>query len=166
MNFTKLFSPTVLQNKNVSIYPISSDNLEGIKILIDNIFRVSNDIVNNNVEVATVSPKIWLNEFLSKHLDKIKYVCNTPIFSIMSLENEEVHQTTYEAKSISFSENDLDEFLNTNRWRKLVLFYIIKTVDLRYMKVVYSIKYADISKQYEVRDNKLNEILKDGTDNN
>ena len=57
------------------------------------------------------------------------------------------------------SEGLINEFFEKGRWKTLVLFSIIKYVDLLTLNISYRVRYADITEKYEERDNKLEEIL-------
>jgi hypothetical protein len=61
-----------IEPKSIQVYPIGENNLEGIKVLIDNCYRMGSD--NNNVRMATIDPSLWLGQFLDKHWSKISYV--------------------------------------------------------------------------------------------
>ena len=145
--------------KSISVYPIGENNLEGIKILIDNCFRMGND--NNNVRMATVDPSLWLGQFLDKHWTKISYVTSLPSFVIMKVVDNKIVSTQYNTETKEFESEDLvNEFFKKGRWKTFVLFSIIKHVDLTNLSISYRIRYADITEKYEERDNKLEEILK------
>lgn len=148
-----------IDNKSISVYPISENNLEGIKILIENCFRMGSE--NSNVRTATVDPTLWLGDFLDKHWNKISYVSNLPSFNILKVEGNKIVSKQYNTKTDGFdSEVDIDEFFNKNRWKTFVLFSIMKYVDLTNLTTFYRLRYADITEKYEERDNKLQEILK------
>lgn len=152
--------------KSISVYPISEYNLEGVKILIDNCLRMGKED-NNNVIMATVDPSLWLPEFLDKHWNKISYVSNNPSFGITKVEGGRIILKNYRVDSIKFdTDEEIDEFFNKGKWKKFVLFSIVKHANLSIMKTHYSIRYSDITEKFEERDNKINEILKDGTNNN
>lgn len=154
-----------IKNTIVSIYPVSSINLEGIKILIDNCMRVGTSD-NENVEIATVSPSLWLGAFLDKHFDKIKFVTPMPSFTLTKVVGNEIIEKNYRCDSVSFNtEKEIDEFFTNGSWKTFVLFSITKIVDLRTMTTSYNLRYSDITEKFEERDNKLNNIL-DGTNNN
>lgn len=154
--------PTQLTNtdpKAISVYPIGENNLEGIKILIDNCFRMGSD--NNNVRMATVDPSLWLGQFLDKHWTRISYVTSLPSFNIMKVEDNQIVSKNYNCSTKEFeSENLINEFFEKSRWKTFVLFSIIKYVDLVNLSTSYRVRYADITEKYEERDNKLEEILK------
>lgn len=141
----------------VSVYPISEYNLAGIKILYDNSKRMGGD--NINVESALVSPSLWMGDFLNKYWENISYVSSTPIFDMLKIVGDEIHSCNYKCDSISLSEDELDKFFKDNKWKKFVLFYVCKVVDLTTLKVSYMIRYADVTEKYEVRDNKINDVL-------
>ena len=145
--------------KTISVYPIGENNLEGIKILIDNCFRMGGE--NNNVKMATVDPSLWLGDFLDKHWNKISYVTSLPTFMIMKVIDNKVISKQYSSETKEFESEELvNEFFEKGRWKTFVLFSIIKYVDLLTLTISYRVKYADITEKYEERDNKLEEILK------
>jgi hypothetical protein len=145
--------------KTISVYPIGENNLEGIKILIDNCFRMGGE--NNNVRMATVDPSLWLGDFLDKHWNKISYVTSLPTFMIMKVIDNKVISKQYSSETKEFESEELvNEFFEKGRWKTFVLFSIIKYVDLLTLTISYRVKYADITEKYEERDNKINEILK------
>jgi len=157
-----LNGPTQLTNtdpKSISVYPIGENNLEGIKILIDNCFRMGSD--NSNVRMATVDPSLWLGQFLDKHWNKISYVTSMPSFNILKVENNQIVSKNYNCLTKEFESDELiNEFFEKGKWKTFVLFSIIKYVDLVNLNTSYRLRYADITEKYEERDNKLEEILK------
>jgi len=145
--------------KSISVYPIGENNLEGIKILIDNCFRMGSD--NSNVRMATVDPSLWLGQFLDKHWNKISYVTSMPSFNILKVENNQIVSKNYNCLTKEFESDELiNEFFEKGRWKTFVLFSIIKYVDLVNLNTSYHVRYADITEKYEERDNKIEEILK------
>lgn len=145
--------------KSIQVYPIGENNLEGIKILIDNCFRMGND--NSNVRIATIDPSLWLGQFLDKHWTKISYVSSGPSFNIMKVEDNKIVSRTYNCINVEFeSEDSINDFFAKGRWKTFVIFSIIKHVDLVTLSSSYHVRYADITEKYEERDNKLEEILK------
>lgn len=156
-------SPFQLNNadpKNISVYPISIDNLEGIKILIDNCMRMGSEN-NNNVTIATLSPTIWLGEFLDKYWQNISYVTTQPKFDMFKIEDNKIISKSYSVLTSEFSSDDeVNRFFMEGRWKKFVLFSIIKYANLEDLSTSYRIRFADITEKYEERENKLQEILK------
>jgi hypothetical protein len=147
-----------IEPKSIQVYPIGENNLEGIKVLIDNCYRMGND--NVNVRMATVDPSLWLGQFLDKHWSKISYVTSMAAFNIMKVEGNQVITKNYNCLTKEFeSDNEINEFFEKERWKTFVMFSIIKSVDLVTLSSTYRIKYADITEKYEERDNKLKEIL-------
>ena len=148
-----------IEPKSIQVYPIGENNLEGIKVLIDNCFRMGND--NINVRMATVDPSLWLGQFLDKHWTKISYVTSIPSFNIMKVEENKIISKNYNCISKEFESDELiNDFFEKGRWKTFVMFSIIKSVDLLTLSSSYRIRYADITEKYEERDNKLEEILK------
>lgn len=147
-----------IEPKSIQVYPIGENNLEGIKVLIDNCFRMGND--NINVRMATVDPSLWLGQFLDKHWTKISYVTSIPSFNIMKVEENKIISKNYNCISKEFESDELiNDFFEKGRWKTFVMFSIIKSVDLLTLSSSYRIRYADITEKYEERDNKLEEIL-------
>jgi hypothetical protein len=144
--------------KSISVYPIGENNLEGIKILIENCFRMGSE--NSNVRTATVNPTLWLGDFLDKHWNKISYVTTQPSFDIFKVEGNKIVSKQFITTTSEFeSEIDIDDFFNKNRWKTFVLFSIMKYVDLTNLTISYKLRYADITEKYEERDGKINSIL-------
>ena len=103
---------------------------------------------------------LWMNDFLTKHIDKISYATITPSFSIQSLEDGILTEKVVAVKSIIFnSDTELDEFFKNQIGKKIVVYTIGKFIDLRYMKISYELRYADITLKSEQREIKLNKIL-------
>lgn len=151
--------------KTITIYPISEYNLEGIKILIDNCMRMGKES-NSNVKLATIDPSIWLGDLLDKHWDKISYVSINVSFEVMKVEDGKIIQKQYRVDTIKFdTEKEVDNFFDKGKWKKFVLFSIVKYANLSTMKAFYSIRYSDITEKFEERDNKINSILGGDTKN-
>jgi hypothetical protein len=148
-----------VEPKSISVYPIGENNLEGIKVLIDNCYRMGSE--NNNIRVATMDPSLWLGQFLDKHWNKISYVTSLPTFIIMKVEDNKIVSKQYNTETKEFESEDLiNDFFERGRWKTLVVFSIIKHVDLVSLSSTYRVRYADITEKYEERDNIINEILK------
>ena len=148
-----------IEPKSIQVYPIGENNLEGIKVLIDNCFRMGND--NSNVRVATVDPSLWLGQFLDKHWTKISYVTSVPTFNIMKVEDNQLISKNYNCVMKEFESDELiNEFFEKGRWKTFVIFSIIKHVELVTLSSTYRVRYADMTEKYEDRDNKIKEILK------
>jgi hypothetical protein len=147
-----------IEPKSIQVYPIGENNLEGIKILIDNCFRMGND--NSNVRVATVDPSLWLGQFLDKHWNRISYVTSVPTFNIMKVEDNQLISKNYNCVMKEFESDELiNEFFEKGIWKTFVIFSIIKHVELVTLSSTYRVRYADITEKYEERDNKIKEIL-------
>jgi len=161
-NATNGFSIRSVDTKTVSLYPISEYNLEAIKYLIDNCSRSNQE--NKNVRIATIDTSLWLGDFLDKYWDKISYVCTVPRFDVLKVEGNKIMAKSYEVGSGTFdTEEELEKFFEEGRWKKFVIYTVTKYADLSTMKTFYVVRYADITEKYEVRDNKINSILKSNT---
>jgi hypothetical protein len=115
---------------------------------------------NNNVTVATVNPTIWLGDFLDKHWENISYVTTIPKFNILRVEDGKIVSNIYSTITVDFkSDEEVSDFLSKGRWKKFVLFSIVKYANLENLSFNYRIRYADITEKYEERDGKINAIL-------
>ena len=150
---------TNLDPKNISVYPFSEYNMEGLKLLLDNCKRMGHE--NTNVRVATVDPTLWLGGFLDRHWQKISFISTLVSFNIFKLEGNNLVTKAYRASNFEFNiDDELDNFFNEKKFRKLVMFSITKSVDLETMNSRYTVRLADITEKYEERDMKIEEILK------
>jgi hypothetical protein len=151
--------PVSLDPKTISVYPFSEYNMEGLKLLLDNCKRMGSE--NTNVRVATVDPTLWLGPFLDKHWQKISFISTLVSFNIFKLEGNNLVSKAYRCSNFEFkSDDELDNFFNEKKFRKLVMFSITKSVDLETMNSRYTVRLADITEKYEERDMKIEEILK------
>ena len=138
-----------------SLVPIDNYCLDGLVGFVEN-----SRLLGGTGITAKFDLSLWMNDFLIKHLDKISYVTKTPSFSIQSLDDGRLTERVVEVKSITFnSDLELDEFFENQIGKKLVVYTIGKFIDLRYMKISYELRYADITLKEEEREIKLNKIL-------
>ena len=153
------FDKDQIDISSITVYPFSEYNLEGVKIFFDSCKKAG--ALNNNVKIATVDPTIWLGDFLDKHFDKISYVTNKHVFNVLKIERGEIVNKRYNIKTIDFNnDEELDDFFNKSKFRTLVLFSIVKSVDLKTLKYSYKLRYSDITEGYEIRDKKINELFR------
>lgn len=166
MRFKKIIQDLSTNNYNIEnhIYSISKDNLQAIKVLVKNCLIAGEQV--GNVELVSVSPNIWLSDFLDRNINYIKYVTKSPKFDVLTIDNNgEIISKSYLTEVKSFStDKELDDFLSVNKWKKLVIYHIIRRADLTNMTYTYQLKYADITEKYEVRDNKIDSVLNDDYD--
>jgi len=138
-----------------SLVPIDNYCLDGLVGFVENSRLLGGTGISAKFDLS-----LWMNDFLIKHLDKISYVTKTPSFSIQSLDDGRLTERVVEVKSITFnSDLELDEFFENQIGKKLVVYTIGKFIDLRYMKISYELRYADITLKEEEREIKLNKIL-------
>jgi hypothetical protein len=79
----------------------------------------------------------------------------------MKVEDNKIVSKQYNTETKEFESEDLiNDFFERGRWKTLVVFSIIKHVDLVSLSSTYRVRYADITEKYEERDNIINEILK------
>lgn len=156
--FSKNILKIMLHDIESGIVPVNLNNLDFFKILVTNSLRMGHD--NNNIEIASITPGLWMGQFLDKNYDKITYVSKNTNFHILKFESGEIYSKSYATTNLDLnSDEELDNFMNSGKWKKLVLFSICKYIDLKTMKTSYKLRYADITEKYEVIDNKINNIL-------
>ena len=158
------FEYTQRESISISIYPISEYNLEGIKLLIYNCDRVCGNQDNINVKIATVNTQLWLGDFLNKYWKNISYVSAKTDFNILKLDNDNIISKYYKLDQLNMTDDEMYIFFKERIWKKLVLYSVVKYVDLADLSVYYNIRYADITEKYEERDDKINNILGDYED--
>lgn len=150
---------------DIAVFPVSIDNIEPIKILINNCIQSGQSWGNS--EIVAVSPTIWLPDFLSNNIQSIRYVTKIPTFNIYKLQNNDIIIKNYSVVSYEFNnDKELNDFFIKKHWSSLVIYSIVRVADLKTMTYKYNLRCADITEEYEVRDKKINEILKDGTNIN
>lgn len=143
----------------IQLYPITEYNLDGIKMIYDNSMRMGSSN-NSNVFLATINPSAWLPELLQKYYNKISYASSGPVFNTSKLIGDSVHEKNYTTISKTIeSDEDLDLFFSDGKWRRFVIFSIVKYADLNKMITYYVIRYADITEDFEVRDKKISDII-------
>lgn len=139
-----------------SLIPIDNYCLDGLIRLVEN----SRTFCSSIGVSATFDLSLWMNDFLIKHIDKISYVTTTPSFSIQSLEDGKLTEKVVPVKSKTFnSDEELDDFFESQIGKKLVVYTIGKFIDLSNMAISYELRYADITLKDEEREIKLNKIL-------
>lgn len=145
--------------KTITIYPINDVNLEGIKILLDNCKQFNTQ--NNNVRVATVDPTLWIGEFLDKHYQKISFVSQSISFEIHQVINGMIVNKSYRHDYLDFnSEIELDEYMESIKWKTVVVHSILKEVNLDKLTTKFKLRICEIGGKGEERDKKIKEILK------
>lgn len=157
-NYTDTQSFSEINNTDVQIFPITEDNLDGLFILFNNCIK-SGSTNNSNVKVATLHPRLWLGELMDKYYKYIRYVCNTPSFKVSKIEESELKTFNYSCRNVELQENELESFFIENKFKKMVVYYIVKYLDCVSLRSYYTIRYADMTEKYEERDLKIKEIL-------
>lgn len=138
-----------------SLIPIDNYCLEGLVTFVENSRLLGGTGISARFDLS-----LWMNDFLVKHVDKISYVTTTPSFSIQSLEDGKLTEKVVPVKSKTFnSDEELDDFFESQIGKKLVVYTIGKFIDLSNMKISYDLRYADITLKDEQREIKLNKIL-------
>lgn len=131
------------------LFRIDGYNIDNINLFINNCSEDYN--TNVNTQTATFNISLWLNDFLNKYYNKISFISIYPIF--------EFNGNDFECNTKELSEHELDDFFNYYTYRKLVVLYVNKTINLKTLKISYIIRYADITKKEDEREYKLVEIL-------
>lgn len=152
------FNATENGPNSISLYPISEFNLEGVKILFNNCKNVGTD--NSNVRIATVDPALWLGDFLDKYWKKISYVSSAIKFTVYQIEGNSIVNKEFSIITKEFkSEEELDDIFKDGQYKSLVLFSVMKIVNLIDLTYLYRVRYSDITQKYEIRDKKINDLI-------
>lgn len=144
------------ENLKSQIIPIDKYNLDALIQLISN-----SKNTNEPVSYASFDQSLWLNDFLVKYIDNIKYCSKFPSFDTFSIENEIIKSKHIRTETISFdSDEELDNFFTEREGRILVLYTVNKFIDLKTLDVFYKIRYGDITEKDDERQIKIDKILK------
>ena len=82
-------------------------------------------------------------------------------FGFIKYERGEIVNKRYNIKTIDFNnDEELDDFFNKSKFKTLVAFSIVKSVDLKTLKYSYKLRYSDITEGYEIRDKKITQLFK------
>jgi hypothetical protein len=83
-----------------------------------------------------------------------------PKFEMLKVEDNKIISNTYSVITAEFNSNvEVAEFFKSGRWKKFVLFSIVKYANLENLSTSYRVRFADITEKYEERDGKINAIL-------
>ena len=132
-------------------------NLDGILYFIGN----CREVLTENINYAKFDISLWLDDFLIKYYNNIKYITSVPQFDIDSIINDIYTTKIIKCKSIKFdSDEELDKFFIDNTNHILVLYTICKQINLKTLNISYNLRYADITTKEDLRDYKIDKIIK------
>lgn len=140
-------------------------NVTALSLLYENSLRMgdtSNTLnSNSNVETATQHPSKYMDMLVECILDNVSYITKSPVFYLVEFRNGDLIQSTHHCENNTFEDLDsLKLFLKENgQFSILVLFSIIKYVDLDKLKPFWHIKYKSIEDLEKKRDKKIDVIL-------
>lgn len=146
-----------IKNIDNPVHHITEDNINGLMILVNNCMVEGNR--NNNTQIATLHPSLWLHELLDKYWENINYVTSVPKFEISKVIGSTITLKEYVVQNINIDEEQLEEFFKSSKYQSFVIYSITKNIDLITLTSKYLIRYADITEQDKIRDNKLKEII-------
>lgn len=135
-------------------------DLSSLKLLYDNCIRMGLE-QNTNVSIATAHPDIWFGEYFDFFLNKVKMVIKAPVFTLISIEGNQIVSKNYSCETAEFqSDDELKEFFeNITEYGSIAVFSLVKYVDIKSFKVFWRLRYKDISTKEEIRDKKISKIL-------
>lgn len=142
---------------------IHLDNLDsiGLSTLYTNCCRMGN-IDNINVSLATVNPDIYIGELVDVILENVSYISKFPSFQLTSYINGEFVSCTYTCETLEFE--NIDDIKKTisemGKFSILVLYSIVKLVNLETMKSSFTIKIAEIKDIKQIRNKKIDYLTK------
>jgi len=141
------------------LYPIDELNPYGLVIFLNSSIRMGSQ--NNNVEIATVDPTIWMSNVLDMVLEKFSYASHSPRFSKYELKSGTLFSTILECDIEKFNtEEELIRFFDKyDNYSTLVIFSCVKYVDLSKLITTFVVSYKDITDSQTKRDRKLESII-------
>jgi len=114
---------------------------------------------NNNVEIATMNPNLYIYDIIEYIIDYVDYITKSPAFSLTTYENSEFRQMNYNcefSRQLDTIEDVKDFLKEKGEFNLLILFSIVKYVDLVNLKPYFKISYKSIEDKIISRDKKLN----------
>lgn len=142
----------------INLFTITEDNLDGILVLMRNCIKYGISS-QDNIRIATVHPSLWLGDWVDTYYKYISYVTNDTTFKVSRILNNQLVVKSYSCYTKKLSEDEVSSFFETNKFKKFVIYFVTKNVELSSLKTYYQIKFADISEKFEERDSKIIEIL-------
>lgn len=131
-----------------------------LKTLYENCLRMGST-TNTNVTHATIHPILWFSEFFEKYSDCIKMVSKNASFEIILIVDNKIITQSHSSEFFQFdSDEELDNYFNQFRnYKNLVLFSIIKLLDLQTLKSVWHVRSKDLTSKEEMRNLKIDDII-------
>lgn len=152
-----------LKDLNTSILHINRQDISSLSLFISNSERMGDSTYtptsNINVEIATMNPILYIHDIIEDIIDYVDYITKSPSFSLTSYENGEFKQMNYycEYSNQLNTIEDVKDFLKEKgEFNLLILFSIVKYVDLINLKPYFKISYKSIEDKIISRDKKLN----------
>jgi len=145
-----------------TVIPMNELDSSALFLLYDNSSRMCNES-NNSVSVATVSPEVWLDDISNLVIENVSYVAKNPVFQMLSYRStDNIHSTQYSCDMATFdSFNELTYFIKEKgKFSTLVLFSIVKYVNLDTLVVSWGLRYKEIVDPKQIRDKKLEYLTK------
>ena len=117
---------------------------------------------NNNVEIATVSPSVWFDDLVDVVMENVGYVAKSTQFQFLFYKNPDILSICYSCDVERFNSlNDLKDFIKKKgQFSTLVLFSIVKYVDLHNLNVYWSMRYKEILDTQQIREKKIEYLTK------
>ncbi len=127
--------------------------------LFENSCRMGNDS-NNNVNLATVDPSLWMDDISNIILDNVGYITKNSTFNITSYIDGKLVCKSYSCESLEFSDLDsLKEFIkDRGTFSVLTIHSIVKYVFLNTLTVCWRIRCKEITDIQSIRNNKIDYI--------
>ena len=135
-------------------------DLFSLKTLYENCLRMGSTN-NTNVTHATIHPSLWFADFFDKYMDCVKMDSKNASFELIKIVNDKIVTQNYTCQFLQIdSDEKLDDYFNQFRnYRSLVLFSVIKLLDLQSLKSVWHVRSKDITSKEEVRNLKIDDII-------
>jgi hypothetical protein len=134
-------------------------DLTYLKILFENCLRMGSN-GNANIEVASIHPSLWFSENFELFKKYIRVITKTPSFHLLRMEDNNLGSFFFNTQTEKLIKDD--EFINffeKSNFHTLVIFSIVKYIDVKNLHTFWQIRYADISTLEEIRDKKISSII-------
>lgn len=152
-----------LKDLNSSILHINRHDISSLSLFIMNSERMGDSTYtltsNSNVEIATMNPNLYIYDIIEYIIDYVDYITKSTAFSLTTYENSEFRQMNYNcefSRQLDTIEDVKDFLKEKGEFNLLILFSIVKYVDLVNLKPYFKITYKSIEDKIISRDKKLN----------
>lgn len=139
-----------------TIFKVDEKDFNAIKILYDNCKLFSKAEERYDVELVTLKVEKWFDKIIPIILENVQYVTKSPNFTHYEYKDE-LYITNHTCELSDFKTiEDLIDFLKSEKFYEIVIFYIVCHIDLEKMEKNWILRFGRIENKEIKRDKKIN----------